>query len=68
MSVAFEPAKWYEVAARDANKDCRNVGEIFTLNPVWSNDGIHVGVQCGVCGQPMEILTAGLLEPQPEFS
>ena len=68
MSVTFEPALYYEVTARDNNPDCRNFEQEFTVNPFYSNDGIHCTVQCGVCHQNMEILTATLLDPQPEVS
>jgi len=64
----FEPSKYYEVTARDNNEACRNYEQVFTVNPFYSNDGVHCYVQCGVCGQRMEILTATLLDPQPEVS
>lgn len=64
----FEPALYYDVTARDNNPDCRNYEQIFDINPFYSNDGVHVSVGCGVCGQRMEILTATLLDPQPQFS
>ncbi|MFH9977954.1 hypothetical protein ACH4ND_01575 [Streptomyces sp. NPDC017179] len=64
--VTFEPAKWYEITARDNTETCRNSGKEFTFNPFYSNDGRYVPVQCGVCGQPMEITSAVLLDPQPE--
>ncbi|WP_157876648.1 hypothetical protein [Streptomyces graminilatus] len=66
--MTFEPALWYAVTARDNNETCRNYEQTFPINPFYSNDGVHVSVQCGVCGQPMEILTAELLDPQPEVS
>lgn len=65
MSVTFQPALYYDVTARDNNEACRNYGQEFTVNPFYSNDGIHCTVTCGVCRQPMEILTAVLLDPQP---
>lgn len=68
MSVTFEPAKWYEVTARDNNQACRNYEQTFDIPEFYSNDGIQCYVQCGVCGQRMEILTATLLNPQPEVS
>lgn len=66
----FEPAKYYEVTARDNNPDCPNYfedsGEIFTVPEFYSNAGTNCYVQCGRCGKHMEILTAVLLDPQPE--
>ncbi|MFD5795588.1 hypothetical protein ACFWIO_19020 [Streptomyces diastatochromogenes] len=68
MSVAFQPAMYYEVTARDDNPDCVNYEQTFTVPEFYSNDGVHCYVQCGRCGQHMEILTAALLDPQPEVS
>lgn len=68
MSVTFQPALYYDITARDNNPDCRNYEQTFEVNPFYSNDGIHCFVQCGVCHQNMEILTATLLDPQPEVS
>jgi hypothetical protein len=68
MSVTFEPAMYYEVTARDNNEACGNYGETFTVPQFYSNGGTNCYVQCGRCGQHMEILTATLLDPQPEVS
>lgn len=72
MSVTFQPALYYEVTARDTNPGCVNYfetsGETFTVPEFYSNDGTTCYVQCGKCGQHMEILTATLLDPQPEVS
>jgi hypothetical protein len=72
MSVVFEPGLYYMVTAKDTNPDCVNffelAGEIFTVPEFYSNDGVHCFVQCGKCRQRMEILTATLLDPQPEIS
>ena len=65
MSVTFEPAKYYEVTARDNNEACRNFEQVFTVPQFYSTDGTHCSVTCGICRQPMEILTATLLDPQP---
>jgi hypothetical protein len=64
----FAPALYYDVTVRDNNEACRNFGETFDVNPFYSNDGVHCYVQCGICSQLMEILTATLLDPQPVFS
>jgi hypothetical protein len=68
MSVTFQPAMYYEVTARDNNADCVNYEQTFTVPEFYSNDGTNCYVQCGRCGQHMEILTATLLDPQPEVS
>ena len=68
MSVTFEPAKYYEVTARDNNEACTNADKTFTVPMFYSNAGTNCFVQCGICGQHMEILTATLLDPQPEVS
>ncbi|MFE5368222.1 hypothetical protein [Streptomyces mirabilis] len=70
--VTLQPALYYAVTAQDNNPACRNyygnTGKIWDVNPFYSNDGVHYSVVCGICGQPMEILTAVLLDPQPEVS
>lgn len=68
--VTLQPALYYDVTARDNNPECRNYEKTFDVNPFYSNDGVHYSVICGLpgCGQPMEILTAILLDPQPEVS
>lgn len=66
--ITFEPAMWYEVTARDNNEACVNSGVVFDVNPFYSNAGNNCFVICGRCEQRMEILTAVLLDPQPEFS
>ena len=66
--VTFEPALYYEVTARDTNEECRNYGQTFPVPEFYSNAGVDCFVQCGVCGQHMEVLTAELLNPQPEVS
>ncbi|MFC8429925.1 hypothetical protein [Streptomyces sp. NPDC057253] len=66
--TTFLPGKYYEVTARDNNEACRNFGETFTVSEFYSNAGTNCYVQCGICRQHMEILTAVLLDPQPEVS
>lgn len=66
--VTFEPAKWYEVTARDDNPECENFEKTFDVNPFYSNNGINCFVQCGLCKQHMTIVSATLLDPQPELS
>ena len=38
---------------------------VFTIDPFYSNNGTYIPVQCGLCGQLMELLTAVKLDPQP---
>lgn len=66
--VTFQPSLYYAVTARDTNEACRNYDQVFDVPEFYSNDGIHCTVRCGVCRQLMEILTAVLLDPQPEVS
>ena len=66
--VTFQPALYYEITAQDMNPDCVNYEQIFTVSEFYSNAGTNCYVQCGRCGQHMEILTATLLDPQPEVS
>lgn len=66
--VTLQPATYYDVTARDNTPDCRNYQQVFDIPQFYSNDGIHYSVTCGVCGKTMEILTATILNPQPEVS
>ncbi len=68
MSVTFQPGLYYEVTARDNNEACTNYEQTFDIPQFYSNAGTNCFVQCGLCGQHMEILTAALLDPQPEVS
>jgi len=69
MSPAFEPALWYSVTAQDDNDACENSadGKTFEVNPCYSNGG-KVIIDCGLCHQSMTILSATLLDPQPDVS
>ena len=66
--IVFLPALYYEVPARDNNPDCVNYEQVFTVPEFYSNPGTNCYVTCGKCRQHMEILTAVLLDPQPEVS
>jgi hypothetical protein len=65
-SIELEPAKWYSVTARDDTEGCPNEGQQFEVNPLYSNAGT-AHVECGLCRQDMTILSATLLDPQPEM-
>lgn len=62
----FEPALYYAVTARDDNENCVNHGKEFVVDPCYSNGGIVV-IECGLCKQHMTLISAVLLDPQPEF-
>ncbi|MFJ1827365.1 hypothetical protein [Streptomyces sp. NPDC088178] len=64
--VTFQPNLYYATTQRDNNPDCDNYNKVFEAAEFYSNDGVHVVIYCGRCGQLMEILTAALLDPQPE--
>jgi hypothetical protein len=66
--IPFLPALYYEVTARDNNEACVNYQQVFTVAEFYSNSGTNCYVTCGKCRQRMEILTAVLLDPQPEVS
>jgi hypothetical protein len=66
--TTFLPGMYYEVTARDNNPDCKNYDQTFDVPLFYSNAGTNCYVQCGLCGQHMEILTATLLDPQPEVT
>lgn len=65
--VTFEPAKWYDVTAQDDNPACENYGKDFQVNPCYSNAGTVV-IQCGKCKHNMTVVSATLLDPQPELA
>ena len=61
-----QPGMWYDATARDDNPNCVNYEKSFDCNPVYSNAGT-IDIVCGLCSQPMTLLTATLLDPQPVF-
>lgn len=65
--VVFQPALYYDVVARDDNANCTNFDKEFHVDPCYSNGGL-VTVQCGLCRQNMTLVSATLLDPQPEVS
>jgi hypothetical protein len=64
--VTFQPALWYAVTARDDNPECENLGQEFEVDPCYSNGG-QVIVECGLCKAAMTLVSATLLDPQPEM-
>lgn len=67
LPPVLEPAKWYAITVRDVNPDCPNYEKVFDVPEAYSNGGT-MHIVCGVCGQDMQLLTAVLLDPQPEVS
>jgi hypothetical protein len=67
MSLPIEPAMYYDVTVRDDTETCENFGKTFEVNPCYSNGGTF-NIECGLCKQPMTIVSATLLDPQPEVS
>ncbi|NEB92458.1 hypothetical protein [Streptomyces bauhiniae] len=66
VPIIFLPALWYSVTARDETPDCSNSGQEFTAD-CYSNAGTPY-IECGLCGQPMTIISATLYNPQPTMS
>jgi transcription elongation factor Elf1 len=57
---------FYAAVVRDVTEDCVNYGQSFEVPELYSNGG-QATVTCGLCGQPMELDSATLLDPQPEM-
>ncbi|MFE4697298.1 hypothetical protein ACFRIC_09410 [Streptomyces sp. NPDC056738] len=64
--VTFQPGLWYSVTAQDVSEACENYNQEFEVNPCYSNGG-HVVVECGLCQAPMTLVSATLLDPQPQM-
>ncbi|WP_327349651.1 hypothetical protein OG772_20425 [Streptomyces sp. NBC_01321] len=66
--LAFEPGKFYDAVAQCITETCENYGKPpFDVPELYSNAGAPV-IQCGLCQQSMEIVSAILLDPQPEMA
>lgn len=63
----FQPYLFYKVTARDDTATCVNAGRVFAFAEVYSNGGA-VRISCARCRRDMRLLTAELLDPQPEVS
>jgi hypothetical protein len=66
MSVTFQPGLWYAVTAKDDNEACENYDQEFVVDPCYSNGGLVV-IKCGLCRVPMTLVSATLLDPQPQM-
>lgn len=64
--LVFEPAMYYAAVVRDDNPACVNYSTLWNVE-LYSNGGTPQ-VVCGRCGQPMSIMSATLLDPQPDYS
>lgn len=77
--ITLEPWTFYNVTVRcntaemtnrdDPNnpKPCDNYLREWPITQVYSNAG-DPGIQCGLCEQRVEILSAEKMDPQPEVS
>ena len=65
--IVFLPAKYYAAVVRDDNTACTNYARTFDVPELYSNGGTP-NVVCGRCRKPMTIMSATLLDPQPEVS
>jgi hypothetical protein len=63
----FQPYLYYKVTARDDTETCVNYLKVFEFAQCYSNNGI-VRIICAKCRHDMRLLTAELLDPQPEVS
>ncbi|KUN34840.1 hypothetical protein [Streptomyces longwoodensis] len=67
QEIVFEPGKFYDVTVKDVTEACVNFNETFDVPELYSNAGTNVNVTCGRCKKPMVIISATLLDPQPEM-
>ncbi|MFJ3248447.1 hypothetical protein [Streptomyces sp. NPDC086782] len=66
--AVFEPSKFYDAVVRCSTETCPNsLKEPVPVTELYSNGGIP-GIQCGLCNRSMKILSAVLMDPQPELS
>ncbi|MFG3140964.1 MULTISPECIES: hypothetical protein [unclassified Streptomyces] len=66
--LVFAPGKFYDAAAQCVTETCENYGQPpFSIPELYSNAGTP-SIECGLCQQSMAILSAILLDPQPEMS
>ncbi len=66
-SVTFEPVQFYDATVVCVTESCPNFNTPMEVTELYSNAGTPV-VQCGLCRQSMEILSATPMDPQPEMS
>lgn len=64
--LTYLPAMYYAAVARDDNPACVNYNTLWDIPEMYSNGGVP-SVICGRCSQPMSIMSAVLLDPQPVY-
>jgi hypothetical protein len=67
VELPLQPATWYSGTAQDTTPDCPNQGKTFEFGAFYSNGG-YPDIVDYYCGKPMTLLTADILDPQPEVS
>ncbi|MDX2849282.1 hypothetical protein PV342_12585 [Streptomyces sp. PA03-3a] len=65
--LAFEPSMFYDASVTCTTETCPNYGTPMEVHELYSNAGTP-GIQCGLCQHSMQILSAELMDPQPELS
>ncbi|TKA04824.1 hypothetical protein [Actinacidiphila oryziradicis] len=67
MSVTtFAPATYYAAVVQRLTETCPNYLQPIDVPQLYSNGGTPGGVQCGLCQHSMDIMSATVLDPQPE--
>ncbi|MFD8777514.1 hypothetical protein [Streptomyces sp. NPDC059916] len=64
--IVYQPYMWYSATWTCRTVGCVNENLEFDVPMLYSNNGTNVGVFCGRCNKKGLILTATLLDPQPE--
>lgn len=66
--VTFQPGMWYSATAVCKTVGCPNQNTVMDVAELYSNNGTNVVINCGLCSKPATILSATLLDPQPDYS
>jgi hypothetical protein len=64
--IVYVPYMWYSITWTCRTVGCVNENQDMFAPEMYSNNGITLGVYCGRCNKKGLILTATLLDPQPE--
>lgn len=65
--TTFVPATYYAAVVQCLTETCPNYLKPIDVPELYSNGGTP-GVQCGLCQHSMDIMSATVLDPQPEVS
>ncbi|MFD3456836.1 hypothetical protein ACFWVC_32255 [Streptomyces sp. NPDC058691] len=65
--IAFEPSRFYDAVVQCLTEMCENYLKAIDVTELYSNGGTP-GIECGLCQHRMEVLSATLMDPQPEMS